>query len=118
MEEQDETLTKYCSDAMQVKMCHARCGHDGNCHRECPLPKDADLKAKVMENMECHAKCGDDHACHHECHHSGGSSFREVHEKCRMMDFEEQALLARGGSRQCSLFLMHWFCCDPAFGRL
>ena len=85
----DPALTEYCSDAMKVTMCHAKCGHDGNCHKECPLPKDADLKAKVMENMECHAKCGDEHACHHECHHSGGCPFREVHEKCHMMDSEE-----------------------------
>ena len=55
------------------------------------LPKDEDLKKKVVEKMECHAKCGDDRECHHECHH--GCPFKAVREKCHL-NFQENQLLA------------------------
>ena len=89
----DQATAEYCSDAMQVVMCHQKCGHDGACHKECSLPKDEDLKKKVVEKMECHAKCGDDRECHHECHH--GCPFNAVREKCRL-NFQERLLFSQG----------------------
>ena len=84
----DQAATEYCSDVMQLKMCHMKCGHDGLCHQKCPLPKDEDLKAKVVEKMQCHDKCGADRECHQKCV-AGGCPFRKVLEKCPMLKFED-----------------------------
>ena len=75
---------EFCSGVMEVKMCHARCGHDGPCHKACPMPKDVDLQAKLVEKMECHDKCGDDRECHRAC----GCPFRQLREKCPMLNME------------------------------
>ena len=83
----DPAAAEYCLDAMPIMMCHAHCGRDGACHKQCPMPKDEDLKAKVMEKMECHAKCGDDHECHHAC----GCPFHEVRAKCAIHPMPENA---------------------------
>eukprot|EP00439_Symbiodinium_sp_Y106_P062554 s250_g9.t1 len=76
---------EFCSDVMEVKMCHARCGHDGACHKACPMPQDADLQTKLVEKMECHDKCGGDRECHRAC----GCPFQQLHEKCPMLSMEE-----------------------------
>eukprot|EP00439_Symbiodinium_sp_Y106_P018500 s7087_g2.t1 len=78
----DGTVETFCSDVVEVKTCHSKCGHDGACHRACPMPKDADLQTKLASKMECHDKCGADRECHRAC----GCPFQQLHDKCPMLE--------------------------------
>ena len=71
----------YCSETEPVMMCHDRCARDGDCHKQCPLPKNSELKEKIVDTMACHAKCGYNQECHHEC----GCPFHEVRQKCSLL---------------------------------